>query len=204
MPNWATNTLRFEAEPEMLTKLKSAITEDGTFDFNVFMPCPPELKATVAPVKVVATQEEADELNAAPNPLKDLMGDEAIRVITEDEASRRLKLYGHLEWYGWQNANWGTKWEGGDALVLKSDDNSLTVYFQTAWDRPRGLLDHLEAEGVKISGGTIHEDGDEFELYGDITDFDRYFTLEEISHTEDEDEDDAYVWVERHIRVKEM
>lgn len=203
MPNWATNTVRFEADEATVAKIASAVTENGTFDFNVFLPCPEDLAATTSPVQVVATQQEADAINEEkPSWLFDA---DAIRAISEDEASRRLNLFGHTDWYGWKTANWGTKWEGCEASILQQDATSVTITFQTAWAAPHGIFAHLTCEGVKIFGGTIHEDGDEFELHGDIVDFERYFHVVEETYTEEvEDEEDyAYEWISRSILLKD-
>ena len=39
------------------------------------------------------------------------------------------------EWYSWNIENWGTKWDvRGD--IEESDENSITLFFQSAWSPP--------------------------------------------------------------------
>lgn len=39
------------------------------------------------------------------------------------------------EWYSWNIQNWGTKWEvRGD--IEESSENSITIYFESAWSPP--------------------------------------------------------------------
>lgn len=50
--------------------------------------------------------------------------------------------YGHQDWYGWSVANWGTKWNGGQADVVRLDSN-LYVHFDTAWSPPVPIIEAL-------------------------------------------------------------
>jgi hypothetical protein len=50
-------------------------------------------------------------------------------------AIENLQKYGHLDWYSWSNANWGTKW---NACHTRIEDN--VVYFDTAWGDVRYLI----------------------------------------------------------------
>lgn len=47
-------------------------------------------------------------------------------------------------WFEWNNANWGTKWEHWDYSVVLRDECVLVVEFRTAWSPPldffKGLL----------------------------------------------------------------
>ena len=46
-----------------------------------------------------------------------------------------LEQYGCLDWYGWSNANWGTKWNARTILV----ENNIII-FETAWSDVRDLI----------------------------------------------------------------
>lgn len=210
MPNWADNTIRFEGSPEQIGAIREAVQEDGAFNFNKFIPCPPELDATISPVIVVETEEEAarknKEFHETPNYDN---GPDTIRYISGPEALRRRSEHGATDWYDWRTRNWGTKWQGSSSQVLAEGERFITVNFSTAWGAPAGIFGKLSDEGVAIIGGTIHEDGDEFELHGDRASFDEYFEVKETVHVEEDpamDEDDeephTYTWTERTIELK--
>jgi hypothetical protein len=46
------------------------------------------------------------------------------------------------DWYHWQIANWGTKWDASDVTV-SSDNNVLRYNFNTAWSPPLAVLTKL-------------------------------------------------------------
>lgn len=52
---------------------------------------------------------------------------------------RSLKEYGHVSWYEWANANWGTKW---NAYQVERVSDTV-VKFQTAWSAPLRWLEKL-------------------------------------------------------------
>lgn len=48
--------------------------------------------------------------------------------------------YGHTTWYGWCNANWGTKWDAKD--TCGSPEEGI-LSFLTAWSPPEGVVQKL-------------------------------------------------------------
>lgn len=50
------------------------------------------------------------------------------------------RLYGSNNWYDWNCANWGTKW---NAYSSRFDEENDTIYFDTAWSSPTPVLDAL-------------------------------------------------------------
>ena len=55
--------------------------------------------------------------------------------------SKPLQKYGHLDWYSWSNANWGTKWNACHTHI--ESDNQ--IYFDTAWADVRDLMSQLSS-----------------------------------------------------------
>ena len=47
--------------------------------------------------------------------------------------------YGSKDWYDWSCANWGCKWDAGDADV-KLHENELFISFSTAWAMPEPVF----------------------------------------------------------------
>lgn len=48
---------------------------------------------------------------------------------------KEFEKYGKNNWYNWNNANWGTKWNACDARYSKKDPEHV-ILFDTAWDAP--------------------------------------------------------------------
>lgn len=63
-----------------------------------------------------------------------------------------LQLHGHIDWYGWCNANWGVKWNAGE-VRLKESKSSLKYTFETPWGPPTPILDKLASmfPGLEIT-----------------------------------------------------
>lgn len=55
----------------------------------------------------------------------------------EDADIRKYNIdnYGHMNWYSWNVANWGTKWDV-IAMLVEEGSNSITYDFETAWSPP--------------------------------------------------------------------
>jgi hypothetical protein len=72
---------------------------------------------------------------------------DAVEAVLADRENQ--ELFKHLrpyegEWdYGWCCNNWGTKWESRIIDFDRSDDNEITVYFETAWGPPTVLYQYL-------------------------------------------------------------
>jgi hypothetical protein len=83
-------------------------------------------------------------------------------------------------WYEWNVANWGTKWDV-DVFVTEDTDESVTLSFDSAWAPPIEFFRHLTEQGYTVTGyyyesgmgfAGIYENGqnDEYALEGDADD----------------------------------
>jgi hypothetical protein len=69
------------------------------------------------------------------------------------EARKQLKLkekYGSLNWYNWQVANWGCKWDASSTDFILISDTELNITFDTPWCPPDGFLYHLMDLGFEV------------------------------------------------------
>lgn len=82
-------------------------------------------------------------------------------------------------WYDWNISNWGTKWDASLIDWDRSDDNTITIYCDTAWSPPTALYQYLynngwEVEAYYHEGGCafagIWSDGDDDYYEYDVTD----------------------------------
>ena len=154
MPNHIQNQLIVTSKTnEELDLFINAIKgEDEVIDFNTIIPMPQELKDTESSTKVDSavayfvsktdkgtelketsrfrfpstfyTQEKFDKYNE--NELKELyeLGERYYNIF---------KTYGYFNWYDWRLDNWGTKWNAYETSIGIPTQNSVRIFFQTAW-----------------------------------------------------------------------
>jgi hypothetical protein len=128
MPNWCNNdiTLRHK-DPAMIDRAQKALA-DGRL-LQEFFPCPQDL---------------IDTVSGFPGEDK--------RAAHDAQMKRNIELYGYKDWYDWNVANWGTKWDvgGDDGLIQKLDANTLQASFDSAWAPPCNAYEKLAALGFEI------------------------------------------------------
>lgn len=147
MPNHVTNILTISGPEDLVARIKAEISstydEDGEsgvlhIDFRKIAPLPKELEGTRSPMQIIS-QEEYDEQER-----KIAVGETngpfwPSRCITKEMEIDFLKRFGAVDWYGWQNKNWGTKWNAYSQELLENGD----IQFQTAWNTPGDILSTL-------------------------------------------------------------
>lgn len=116
MPNWVKNVVTLGGDPKKVKELLDAIRgnvggQESVIDFNRIIPMPDGLMDTVSPTR------------------------------SEDEAKANIARFGARDWYDWAIANWGTKWNACDAMLLGANEN--IIEFSTAWSFPRPVFDRL-------------------------------------------------------------
>jgi len=136
MPNWCANKVTFKhTDPQQLHKLVRAWNSGCLM--GTFLPCPAELKATIAGC-------------AGPT------GSDA-QLALETQERQNIELYGAKNWYDWQVGHWGTKWDVGRETEqpprrLPAKAARLTLTFDSAWSPPIQFFDHLRTvEGFDIT-----------------------------------------------------
>ena len=147
MPNWCNNgiTLR-HADPAIVDRAqhsKGLLSE--------FIPTPQELLDTMA----------------------GSYGDDEKQRALEAQEQSNVAKYGHKNWYDWNVANWGTKWDFELENVQRVDENTLTATFDSAWAPPIEAYVKLLALGFEIEAfywepgmgfaGKFTGNGDEFD-----------------------------------------
>lgn len=136
MPNWCANKVTFKhKDPQQLHKLVRAWNSGCLM--GTFLPCPEELKATVAGCAGPAGS--------------------AAQMALEAQERQNVELYGAKNWYEWQIGHWGTKWDVGreqdqPLRRLPAKAKQLTLEFDSAWSPPVEFFDHLRTvEGFDIT-----------------------------------------------------
>ena len=189
MPNWCNNgiTLRHE-DPAMIDRVIKG--QEGLL--MEFLPTPKELTETVA----------------------GFMGEDK-RAAHEAQQAANIEKYGYKDWYDWNVANWGTKWDFNLENVERQDPNTVTAAFDSAWAPPIEAYRKLLALGFEIEAmyyepgmqfvgkftGDEHGEDDDYYEYGGETsatireaigaELDDYFGIsDEMAQYEEEEENE--------------
>lgn len=131
MPNWCSNYIEVSHEnPAKISALAEAMI-DGNFCKHV-IPTPEELNIT------------AGCLGADDNP-------EQIALKAAEKSN--LEKYGFSNWYDYQVARWGTKWDVDcQGTVNVSDDGrTLTANFDSAWSPPCGVYSEMVKQDYDVT-----------------------------------------------------
>ena len=124
MPNWCKNNLRIIDNGEKVLEVLEFLKDDkGHMTFSKIAPLPKELKDTTSPVP--------DD-------------------VPKEERERLVKKYGADNWYDWQCANWGVKWDAHESAFYKNGDYWI-VTFQTPWGPPIEFMKTLSKKFSKMS-----------------------------------------------------
>ena len=128
MPNWCSNhiTVRGTNQKEIAEIAKAM--EEGRFCQSI-IPCPEDLN------------REGSSTHGGPN------ADEYDKIRSEN-----LEKHGYSNWYDFNSANWGTKWEV-ECQDVQVEDDGLTVStsFDSAWSPPMGIVEELTNRGLQVT-----------------------------------------------------
>jgi hypothetical protein len=192
MPNWCNNTLNIRHEdPAMIERAREAFNKGALL--QEFIPCPQDLTDTVS----------------------GSMGEDQ-RAAHEAQQAANVEKYGYANWYDFQVAQWGTKWDvGADGQsALDQDGGGLVMNFDSAWAPPIAAYEKLLDMGFEILAYYYEpgmafcgkwEDGcDDYYEYGGMTseqiaeelpdDLDETFGIsEQVAEWEAEDEENIEI-----------
>ena len=129
MPNWCSNhiTVRGSNQAE-IQRLAKALGE-GKF-CNAVIPCPEDLQITAGW----------------------LGKDTPEQLELERREAENIKKYGYKNWYDFQVANWGTKWDV-DCSDVEVDEDGLGFSggFESAWSPPIRIAEALVEQGYEVT-----------------------------------------------------
>jgi hypothetical protein len=147
MPNHVTN--RIFAPKEVIDRL---INDDGEVDFNCVIPMPECLRSGDAKITEEAAAKAVIRGTPIEEAAKSIVGTPDYAIIHQYISA--FKETGHMNWYTWSCANWGTKWNAYDVERVSEHE----VMFRTAWAAPHPVIGRLVAE---TGTGLTHEWADE-------------------------------------------
>lgn len=191
MPNWCNNTVVVKAAN--ISKFAEWFG-DGKALLSKIIPTPQKLVETVS----------------------GFHGDPEEQKKLEEQSAANRKEFGYSNWYDWNVANWGTKWDV-DAQIddYQSSDTEMIFTFESAWGPPEAAMQKLSElfpeitirhsyleEGVGFVGVTEFENGEVIDKqYAEGTESDEWRQLasdefgwepwpddDELGETEDDEQ----------------
>ena len=181
MPNWCSNLLRVVGPERYVNLLVERIRGDIRL-FRSTYPCPPPLLAAPKGSREdiyhvyygprthllsIARRYHPhllSSLGTCPHSTADLRDrlkglldiDKPEDLRVANKYRRNFEEYGHLTWYSWCIANWGTKWDvnldpGALASISPCETSTpgvveFELQFETAWDPPKKWVDRVGEE----------------------------------------------------------
>lgn len=79
---------------------------------------------------------------------------------TKEESAALVAKYGFDNWYDWNIANWGTKWDVNAQFEDYSiNDEEVIIYFDSAWSPPQLVIAELakKFENLSINHAYLEE-----------------------------------------------
>ena len=155
MPNWCRNNLVITGDKNSIDEFVNDITEDDD---------------TVALINTMPTPKEFDGMHSGAITIDEVRysnwyedDDGTKRPVMDMQLDDLKEKFNCTNSIDWQYLNWGTKWGDCDTEVTKVNDNTLAVWFESAWGEPFLLLQHI-AETYKLEIVNKHLDEFEYDL----------------------------------------
>ena len=129
MPNWCSNHITVRGTTQAEIKRLADAFDNGEFCGTV-VPMPEELNITSG---FLGNGDEQAELEA--------------------KSAANLEKYGFANWYDFNVAKWGTKWEiggNGDQAEIEDDGLSFSAPFESAWSPPIAVCEALAEQGFEV------------------------------------------------------
>ena len=129
MPNWCSNHITVRGTDPVAIKRLADAFDNGEFCGTV-VPMPEELNITSGRL---GDGEEQREL--------------------ERKTAENLEKHGFANWYDFNVAKWGTKWEiGGNGDEAERDEDGLgfSALFDSAWSPPIAVCEALVEQGFEV------------------------------------------------------
>lgn len=142
MPNWCTNVLTVEGDPDVVQKFR----EDSTF-----VEVGPDAGMADGDTKVLPFSFEA-HFPTPRMPDGKMLGE-------PQNPSPGVSWTGDDNWYDWRCRNWGTKWDLSDETEVHAEPGYLEYRFDTAWAPPVEFITKVAAKYPELSFGLCYEEG---------------------------------------------
>jgi hypothetical protein len=158
MPNHITNIVTIKGEEKAIAKVMKLIKGDDEaqfIDFNRIAPIPKELQGTRSPMKTISKEEYIEqERKIKAGETDEYFG--ISRCLTAEQRKEYMETFGADNWYDWQIANWGTKWNAYSQSLV----NDNTIQFDTAWGTPLAIMENMSKKFPDVTIEVRYADED--------------------------------------------
>ena len=128
MPNWCSNHITVRGTNQREISAIAGAMKEGRFCDSIIH-CPEDLN------------REGSSSHGGPNA-------EAYEQIRAENMAK----HGYSNWYDFQVAKWGTKWDVECHDVQVEDDGlAVSTYFDSAWSPPMGIVEELTNRGFEVT-----------------------------------------------------
>lgn len=131
MPNWCSGSITSDS-PELADRIRQIEADGGRNVMGRFHPMPEPLHGVHTGGRRIGdeyvTKWRGD-------------GDDAV-AVTDDESTALIDKYGADNWYDWNVANWGCKWDF-DVTHAEYVDGGVRVTYDTPWAPPTPFVERL-------------------------------------------------------------
>lgn len=149
MPNWVSNNVSITAESKadldaFIEKAKgeqSKIRSEGNEEFH--------FGAFVHP--------SDEDLPYYKGELTDEKSESWDEMSSAEQMAHSLKFAGR-DWYDWNVREWGTKWDACDTYVVRDNDLTASISFQTAWSPPEPIFKAMVEQFPTLSFDISYEE----------------------------------------------
>lgn len=190
MPNWSYNRLSISASKKAMAEFYSEAIKDGTFQMSNIFPMPEKIKNTVSPSSSAKGKKWMNEDAVSANregEISKLLGEEPTGLIpcennTPEKCDALIKEYGADNWYDWNIAAYGTKWDLQAMQDFDMGDTEFFICFNTAWVPPMRFFERLQKRFPDIDISLVFEiEGDDIcgKAYTERSEDDVWLEVEE-------------------------
>lgn len=153
MPNWSYNSLRVSGSAESMAEFYSEAIKEGKFEMSNLFPMPEKIKNTISPSSSAKGRKWMNEDHVSANReggLSEILGEEPEGLIpcennTPEKCLALIKEFGADNWYDWNIATYGTKWDiSVGEEEFDREPTEFLASFDTAWCPPMQFLERLQ------------------------------------------------------------
>jgi hypothetical protein len=128
MPNYTKNHITISHPDKSLIDLIEATQGTDKGVLSTIIPCPKEL-----------CDDDLTTWSRGPE-----------QEARDKKKAEMVSKYGFTSWYDWNIAHWGTKWDLCEPYIERTDDNTVVIICETAWNPPTTAFDTMKERGYKI------------------------------------------------------
>ena len=171
MPNYCSNRLTVSGDAKELKKfIKKGLGkgEDKIWSISNYVPTPKKLLRTVSPTSTAFKTKYVNDYevkNAIEKQKKDSTVAVPKLIVCENRTQKKcdalIKKYGADNWYEWNCANWGIKWDCSceDGEYQTDGKTYFTAEFDSAWCPPIKWLEKVQEKYPKLFFKLVYSEG---------------------------------------------